>query len=605
VAPFEVYVAIFHDPSADDRKLIPIVHTPCELPDEIAIRQCIDFSDTHGDPLSYEFRLQQLVADLDPSRERPADFELWVGQYESEESEAVPPVRALPLGSVMPLRANPHFVGREDELQELERHLRAGSTTAIGQVAAATGLGGIGKTQLAVEYAHRYGRRYAGGVFWLDMQDSEAIPSQVARCGGPEGMDLQAFERLSLKEQLGHVKRKWERAIPRLLIFDNVDDSNVVNEWRPVTGGCRVLITSRRTDWPSGLGIEEVRLSTLPREKAIELLCKGRPEALEDEEESKAANAICKTLGDLPLAVALAGAYLEAYRHDVTLPQYLEELQAQPVLENPTLVDFVQDPSPTDHVQSVAATFETSYRRLDPGDATDLLAMKLFHLASHFAPVSMRRDLLFASAGLDPEVEDERRLAAGAVERLTRLGLIEEEAEGRLLLHRLLGEFARNHSAPGQGEEEAWETVAGTIGQFAFQENESGLPATLARELVHLRRLAAEAEKREWEKAGTLLNSLGFHLRAVAEFRGAQECYERALRMAEAAYGEDHPTVAIRVNNLGLVLHDLGDLKAARECFERALRIDEQAYGAEHPEVATDVNNLETWPKSVMMNHFL
>ena len=57
---FKVYLAIFQDPAAEDRKLIPIVHTPCELPDEIAIRQFVDFTETHDDPLLYEFRLQQL-----------------------------------------------------------------------------------------------------------------------------------------------------------------------------------------------------------------------------------------------------------------------------------------------------------------------------------------------------------------------------------------------------------------------------------------------------------------------------------------------------------------------------------------------------------------
>jgi len=524
---FEVYLAIFQDPVADDRKLIPIIHTRCDLPEEIAIRQCLDFCETHGNPLLYEFKLAQLMADLDPSRERPTDFELWVQDYEGERWDGIPPLRPLPPKSLMPLRANPHFVGREDELRELERHLRAGSTTAIGQVAAATGLGGIGKTQLAVEYAHRYGPRYWGGVFWLDMEDEEAIASQVARCGGPEGMDFPGFESLSQEEQAARVKKEWEKATPRLLIFDNVDDANVVGEWRPVTGGCRVLITSRRADWPSSLGLAEVQLTTLPRDKSIELLCKGRPDVLQDEEEAEAANAICDTLGDLPLAVALAGAYLESYKHDVSLTQYLEQLRQQPVLENPALVDFVQDPSPTGHVQSVAATFETSYGRLDPEDETDLLAMRLFHLASHFAPVSIRRDLLLASAGLDPE------------------------EGGRLLLHRLLGEFARHHPAPGQSEEEAWEGVAEAVLAFASEENETGLPATLARELPHLRQLAAQAEMRRWGAAGALFNALGYHLHMVGSYGEAREKYERALAIDEAAYGLDHPKVAIRVNNLG------------------------------------------------------
>jgi len=589
---FEQLIGVLRDPDARFHQVIPLIHTLCPLPARLQIRQCIDFSKTHGNHLLYEFKLAQLMADLDPSRERPTDFELWVREYEAERWDGIPPVRPLPPKSLMPLRPNPHFVGREDELRQLETHLRAGSTTAIGQVAAATGLGGIGKTQLAVEYAHRYGPRYWGGVFWLDMEDREAIASQIARCGGPQGIGLTGFETLSLDEQVARVRKEWEKDTPRVLIFDNVDDSNVVEEWRPVTGGCRVLITSRRTDWPSSLGLAEVRLATLPRDKAIKLLCEGRPKALEDEEEAKAANAICDTLGDLPLAVALAGAYLEAYEHDVTLSQYLEQLRQQPVLENPALVDFVQDPSPTDHVQSVAATFETSYRMLDPKDEADLLAMRLFHLASHFAPVSIRRDLLLACAGLDLERGDEQRLGGDALGRLLRLGLVQEEEGGGMLLHRLLGEFARHHPAPGQSQKEAWDEVARVVGRFAHDENQTGLPATLARELPHLRRLAAQAERREWGDAGALFNSLGYHQSMVGAYSEAEENYERALEILEGAYGPDHPNVATAVNNLGGVLQDLGDLKGARGCFERALEIGEAAYGPDHPKVAIRLNNL-------------
>jgi tetratricopeptide (TPR) repeat protein len=67
---------------------------------------------------------------------------------------------------------------------------------------------------------------------------------------------------------------------------------------------------------------------------------------------------------------------------------------------------------------------------------------------------------------------------------------------------------------------------------------------------------------------------------------------ERALAIAEAAYGPEHPEVGTRLNNLALVLRDLGDLAGARERFERALAIDLAAYGPEHPDVGTDLNNL-------------
>jgi len=600
---FETYIAILDDPAAGERKLIPVFHTPCELPPELAFRQGIDFSNTHTEPTRYEFRLAQLMADLDPSRERPTDFETFRARWRPEEPEVIPVVGPLPRGSLMPMRPNPHFVGREDELRELERMLRAGSTTAIGQVAAATGLGGIGKTQLAVEYAHRYGRRYPGGVFWLDVSDPEAIPSQAARCGGVEGMNLPGSANLSLPDQVAQVRAEWASRTIRLLIFDNVEQPGVVEAWRPATGGCRVLITSRCADWPATMGVETVPLATLPRDKAVELLCKGRAEALEDAAERQAADEICDVLGDLPLAVALAGSYLAAYRHDVTLADYLAELEAQPVLSHPTLVNFVDDPLPTRHIQNVAATFELSYRRLDPQDETDLLAMHLFHLAGHFAPASISRELLLKAAHHPPSPllvlgegkggrGDGVRAYADALRRLTRLGLVEEEAEGRLLLHRLLAAFARQHPAPGQTQEEGWEAVANTVREFAYEQNQSGLPAALAREVAHLRHLANVAEQRGWSEAGGLYNELGYHLKMLAAYAEARAAYERALAIWEETLGPEHPNVASAVNNLGVVLKDLGDLAGARAAVERALAIDEAVFGAEHPNVATDVNNL-------------
>jgi len=88
------------------------------------------------------------------------------------------------------------------------------------------------------------------------------------------------------------------------------------------------------------------------------------------------------------------------------------------------------------------------------------------------------------------------------------------------------------------------------------------------------------------------VNNLGLVLQALGDLPAAKQAFERALKIDEAAYGPDHPTVAIDVNNLGSVLQDLGDLPAAKQAFERAIAIGEAAYGPNHPKVATFINNL-------------
>ncbi len=513
----------------------------------------------------------------------------------------------------MPLPPNADFVGRAEELRTLARLLCDGgdaAAVAVGQIAAATGLGGIGKTQLAVAFVHRYGHRFPGGVFWLDCSDPEAIPDYVAACGGPQGMDLPGFEDLPRPDQIARVQAEWRRPIPRLLVLDNAEEVEVVRHWRPTGGGCRLLVTSRRADWPTWLGVQPLAVGTLPRAESLELLCRpqlkpGQPAESCPLYHDPAADELCALLDDLPLALHLAGAYLALYGHEVSLTEYLEELRAGP-LKHFSLRRAAGDlPSPTGHEQSVAATFRVSYRRLDPADPTDALARRLFALAGHCAPgAPIPRELLRRALpeemsqdkpfdGVYSErsrtAQDKHRFAE-ALRRLADLGLLEAAGEGDCQVHRLLAEFAREVGA--EEEAEAADALAQAVAEMATEANESGLPARMLPLLPHLRQVAAAAERRGDERAGWLYNELGYHLNMVADYAGARAAYERALAIDEAAFGPEHPDVARDVNNLGEVLRELGDLAGARAAYRRALAIWEKQLGPEHPQVATAVNNL-------------
>jgi hypothetical protein len=101
----------------------------------------------------------------------------------------------------MPWPVNPVFVGREADLKALAAILKGGETAAIGQVAAATGLGGIGKTQLAAAFVHAYGQYFLGGVFWLSLADAASVPSEIAQCGAARGQEA-GFGSLPIEEQV-------------------------------------------------------------------------------------------------------------------------------------------------------------------------------------------------------------------------------------------------------------------------------------------------------------------------------------------------------------------------------------------------------------------
>ncbi|MCG8095038.1 MAG: tetratricopeptide repeat protein, partial [Candidatus Thiodiazotropha endolucinida] len=480
------------------------------------------------------------------------------------------------------------FVGREQNLKTLARVMVEGGVAAVGQLVATMGLGGIGKTQLASEFCHRYGCYFAGGVYWMNFADPEEIPTEIARCGGLEGMNLvEDFDNQPLEKQLQMILTHWHSPLPRLLVFDNCEDPALIARWRPRTGGCRIIVTSRLDRWDKALGVHPLALGVLTPAESCTLLAEYRPDLQDDPH----LRSIAETLGHLPLALHLAGSYLSRYRHsplgDPT--RYLEKLQDPALLEHPSLSGS-DSHSPTEHEQHVGKTFALSWDQLEPEDTTDTIALNLLSEAAVLAPGEpIPRQLLLAISQPEQPDEDFLIVQAEALQRIQDLGLLQSEADGSLVIHRLVGLFVRQQTVD-------WESTCERVEiQLCSQANkiyEQGLPAPLISWRAHLKHLAEQADTRGSEVAGRLWNSWGNHLHMVADYAGARVAYERALAIFEAAFGPDHPNVARSVNNLGLVLQDLGDLAGARAALDRALAIDETAFGPDHPNVATDVNNL-------------
>jgi hypothetical protein len=261
---YETQIGLLRSPANRDRELIPILHTKCKVPSRISRLAWIDFTTTHGDPIQFEFRLAQLMSDLNPKRyQRPTDFKTFQASHKNSNPATIPPVRPLPHGSRMPHRSNPLFVGREEEMLALKKNLTPGSNALVGVHAAVTGMGGVGKTQLAIEYAHHCGQDYPGGVFWLNFTGEEDPINEVARCGGPEGLDLEKWSEMKAPDQAFRVQKFWEESnSASLLIFDNAEDPAAVEKWRPKHGLASVLITSRRDDWPPEMGVKALGIET-------------------------------------------------------------------------------------------------------------------------------------------------------------------------------------------------------------------------------------------------------------------------------------------------------------------------------------------------------
>jgi tetratricopeptide (TPR) repeat protein len=482
---------------------------------------------------------------------------------------AVPEPDALPAHSRMLLSPNPIFVGRTDDMKKLATTVTAGGGGAGSRVAALAGLGGVGKTQLACEFVHRYGRWFAGGVFWLSFADPSAIAAEVAACGGPGGLDLRPdFPTLDLEDRVRLVMAAWQSGLPRLLVFDNCEEEALLAQWRPPTGGCRVLVTTRREAWDLALGVEVLRLGVLRRKEGIELLHRHRPDLPADD---AGLQALAEELGDLPLALHLAGSFLGRYRSALDPSAYLAQLRQSDPLAHRSLQG--SGISPTGHIQNVARTFAVSYTRLEPADSVDELALALLARAAWLAPgESIPRDLLLATVDLDRDDLDAALRAEDALGRLVELGLVETHPAA-VRLHRLVAAFVRAQPGTDQAQAAVEQTLADTFDKY----DESGdLVAGAALE-PHLRAVADAALRRVDPSALRLGNVLGNYLRRSGDFAGAVHYLEQALTIHETLEGKGHPRTARSLNDLGYAFLFKGDHRRAKVYLERALPLWKQS----------------------------
>jgi DNA-binding SARP family transcriptional activator/tetratricopeptide (TPR) repeat protein len=483
----------------------------------------------------------------------------------------------LPPGSRLPFTRNVLFTGRHEPLLAQASALLYAPSGPSLITQAVSGMGGIGKTQLAVEFAYRYGR-FSGGVHWLDARDPALLEAEVAACG--LAMALPNWPEKQ-SEQVAFTLAVWHQSSPRLVILDNLEDVAAAREWlaRLGTSPVRLLLTARRTDWPRDLGLSPLPLAVFTPHEAHAFLRRYLPETRTSDSEIAV---LAAHLGHLPLALQLAARYLDGHPR-LTVGEYMAQLEG--VLAHPSMQAWRSDlGDPVGHDLDLAATFFSSWQEI-----TDESARRLFLICGYCAPnqpIPCR--LLERAAGLDGTGCDE------ALTLLTGLGLLTPgpPAAGSTI-HPLLAEYAESLARGASADEFApLPALAAALAELCTEANQGGLPARFYPLRPHLEAVLPAADAIGLEQAAELWNELGVHLRHVADYPRARTALERALAIDERALGPEHPDVASDLSNLSLVLWNLGDLTGARAALERALAIDERDLGPDHPYISIDLNNL-------------
>jgi len=347
---------------------------------------------------------------------------------------------------LVPFLRNDHFVGRDDELERVHVALQKGETVSV-RPAMLSGLGGIGKTQLAVEYAYRFKEAYSGGVYWINA----AQEWQIDLAARAEEVGLRADDAPESDRRRRLVlafKDFLDQHPDALLIFDNVEDPRLLNTpapgFVPSQLKCRVIFTTRRRDDSKKFATIEVKV--LPPSAALELLLSSRPSLqslvrgfpITDNPEVDAAQSICKSLGYLPLALTLAVAYLKKYPK-ITLSSYRKRLEKEGGLATVDAAGVDALDLSTRHDAAVAATLKSQWDALESEDARRVLQTAA--LLGEAAQIPRAR--LSLLTGLADEADDGYAAPLDVALRvLSEFSLVEELTEHEIRLHPLVRQFA-------------------------------------------------------------------------------------------------------------------------------------------------------------------
>jgi Tfp pilus assembly protein PilF len=476
----------------------------------------------------------------------------------------------------VPHLRNRNFTGREAELAELRASLLAGETAALIQTQAITGLGGVGKTQLAVEYAYRNSANY-DVVWWVRSEDTTTLASDYA--GLAVKLNLPEKDATEQRVIVEAVKEWLRQNQGWLLIFDNAVDAPSISDYIPHSHAGHIIVTSRDPNW-KGLA-KSLSVSPLPMAEAIQFLLKRA-----DQQDEAAAKALAEALGRLPLALEQASAYMET--SGCAMPRYLKlfEERQREMLQRGNLSTAYPD--------TVATTWSLSFQNVESKNPA---AAELLRLCAFFASDDIAVKMLTDGAHHLPElltatITDDLLLDE-ALTALRRYSLIEVKNE-KLTIHRLVQAVIRHTMDEVEFKQRAGVAVHIVNVSFPKDSNDVRTWKICAPLLPHASAALSHAEAIQFASNETarLFNQVGLYLKNRAEYAEAKRMYEHALAIDEAALGPNHPEVAISINNLGNVLTEQGDLTGAKTLYERALAINEAVFGFDHPTVAIRLNNL-------------
>ncbi len=515
------------------------------------------------------------------------------------------PRRPIIWGNVPP--RNLHFTGRVELLENLRARMAEGTTAVLPE--ALHGMGGVGKSHLALEYVHKHGREY-DLVWWIAAEHAAQIGASFVDLAQRLNLPVSNEQNTAVPAvldalRLGKPHERW------LLIFDNAEDPRVVQSFFPESETGRILVTSRNPNWDEAA--RPLRVDVFDRAESVELLRK-RIRELTDEDADKLAAA----LGDLPLAVAQAASWLA--ETGMPAQEYLrlfEEKRAELLSTSP----------PAGYDLPVQVAWDVSLDRLAE---TNPSAMRLLQVWSFFAPEQIPRQIFRGGRAvttvpdLDAALRDPIRLNE-AIRQINKYALaLLDPQRNTIQMHRLVQRVVQSRMTsdeqammrraahlllavndPGEpGDPRSWRDYAELyphlIASNAAESTDPWTHDLLINEVIYLYKWGDHERSLElaqkvhdtWvttlgEKAPETLRLagwLGWMYFVLGHYEDAARTNTRQLALCTEVHGNDHvETLLVMGNGVvdRLVSGDFGDaLRLAEDRMARAMR----AYGEDNEE---------------------
>ncbi|MEV4146032.1 FxSxx-COOH system tetratricopeptide repeat protein [Amycolatopsis sp. NPDC049691] len=494
----------------------------------------------------------------------------------------------------VPLR-NVNFIGRGDILQALHGELSKSTRTAV-LPGALHGMGGIGKSQIAVEYVYRHADEY-DLIWWIPSENQSEIQASLVKLA--QRLDLPVEQSVdtavpAVLEALGSGEpyRRW------LLVFDNADRPEDVRKFWPRRGEGHILVTSRNPQWSEVS--QAVEVDVFRRSESRELLQRRNKDLAEED-----ADRLATVLGDLPLAVEQAAAWRA--ETGMATDEYLALFESK-------RAELLRSRPPADYDVAVEAAWNVSLDRLredNPG------ALELLEVCAFFSPEPIPRAMFNVSGIRDVPTSEALEQTLGdpiqlgrAIREITRYSLAKiDHRTNTLQLHRLVQLVLRNKLSPEEQERVRHTAHLLLAGRDPKQPDSVEYWSRYAELLPHIRAVDARNCTDRWVRR-MAINAVNY-LFAFGDPAGALEMAQDYAQFWKEKLGEKHADTLVVSRWWGRMLRALGRFEEGRIVAERTLALMQETLGETHEEtlltmhgVASDLRAKGDFERARQMNEF-